>query len=305
MEISVISPVYKAENHIEELVGRLDNVLSSICDSYEIILVDDNSPDNSWEKISKISVSNSYVKGISLSRNFGQHNAITAGLSISSGEWVIVMDCDLQDVPEEIPSLLNRAKRNNVDIVLAQRIERQDNWLKRKLSQLFYMFLSYLTGVKFDESVANFGVYHQKVIKSIMSMNDSVKFLPLMAIWVGFKKEYQPVIHAARNGKSSYDFKKRLLLALDVFLSYSDRPLRLFLKFGIFISISSLISSVYYFYLWFSGSIKVVGFTTMVISLWFLTGLIISMLGIVGLYIGKIFNQVKNRPNYIIRDQTF
>lgn len=305
MEISVISPVYKAENHVEELVGRLDNVLSSISDSYEIILVDDNSPDNSWEKISKLSVSNSFVKGVSLSRNFGQHNAITAGLSISSGEWVIVMDCDLQDVPEEIPSLLNRAKTNNVDIVLAQRIERQDNWVKRKLSQLFYLFLSYLTGVKFDESVANFGVYHQKVIKSIMSMSDSVKFLPLMAIWVGFKKEYQPVFHAARVGKSSYDFKKRVLLALDVFLSYSDRPLRLFLKFGIFISISSLISSVYYFYLWFSGSIKVMGFTTLIISLWFLTGLIISMLGIVGLYIGKIFNQVKNRPNFIIKDQTF
>ncbi len=300
MKISIISPVYLGHNLVDGLVERLKNSLSEMFEQYEIILVEDGSPDNSWEAIENICIKNENVKGIKLSRNFGQHYAITAGLTIATGEWVVVMDCDLQDQPEEILKLFDKTKEG-YDIVYAQRELRQDSVLKKISSKLFYKTFGYLTDSKQDPSIANFGIYNQKVIKSILSMNDHVRFFPTMVQWVGFKSTKINVKHSSRaEGKSSYSWRKLINLAIDNIIAFSDKPLKLTIRLGLFIAILSFLFGSIYIYRYINGEIKVLGFASIVISIWFLSGLIIFILGIIGLYLGKTFDKVKERPTYII-----
>lgn len=300
MELSIVSPIYRGEKMLDELVRRIIDSVKDITDDYEIVLVNDCSPDNSWEKIVKLCNENKKVKGVNLSRNFGQHYAITAGLSKTSGNWVVVMDCDLQDRPEEIPNLYAKT-REGFDSVFAQRVERQDTFMKRLSSAAFYFVFSFLTDSKQDKSVANFGIYNRKVVNAILSMGDSIRYFPIMAQWVGFRKGYLPVQHAERQvGSSSYSFFKLIRLASDNMIGFSDKPLRLMLTFGFYVEIGSLLVALYYFVKWCLGLIVVDGFTTMVISLWLIAGILTMMLGITGLYIGKIFDRVKGRPVFII-----
>ena len=300
MELSIVSPIYRGEKMLDELVRRIIDSVKNITDDYEIVLVNDCSPDNSWEKIVQLCNENKKVKGVNLSRNFGQHYAITAGLSKTSGNWVVVMDCDLQDRPEEIPNLYAKTKEG-FDSVFAQRVERQDTFMKRLSSAAFYFVFSFLTDSKQDKSVANFGIYNRKVVNAILSMGDSIRYFPIMAQWVGFRKGYLPVQHAERQvGSSSYSFFKLMRLASDNMIGFSDKPLRLMLTFGFYVVIGSLLVALYYFVKWCLGLIVVDGFTTMVISLWLIAGILTMMLGITGLYIGKIFDRVKGRPVFII-----
>ena len=300
MELSIVSPIYRGEKMLDELVRRIIDSVKDITDDFEIVLVNDCSPDNSWEKIVQLCNENKKVKGVNLSRNFGQHYAITAGLSKTSGNWVVVMDCDLQDRPEEIPNLYAKT-REGFDSVFAQRVERQDTFMKRLSSAAFYFVFSFLTDSKQDKSVANFGIYNRKVVNAILSMGDSIRYFPIMAQWVGFRKGYLPVQHAERQvGSSSYSFFKLMRLASDNMIGFSDKPLRLMLTFGFYVVIGSLLVALYYFVKWCLGLIVVDGFTTMVISLWLIAGILTMMLGITGLYIGKIFDRVKGRPVFII-----
>ncbi|MBO4597269.1 MAG: glycosyltransferase family 2 protein [Bacteroidaceae bacterium] len=300
MELSIVSPIYRGEKMLDELVRRIIESVKDITEDFEIILVNDCSPDNSWKKIVQLCNENKKVKGVNLSRNFGQHYAITAGLSKTSGDWVVVMDCDLQDRPEEIPNLYAKAKEG-FDSVFAQRVERQDTFMKRLSSAAFYFVFSFLTDSKQDKSVANFGIYNRRVVSAILSMGDSIRYFPIMAQWVGFRKGYLPVQHAERQvGSSSYSFFKLMRLASDNMIGFSDKPLRLMLTFGFYVVIGSLLVALYYFIKWCLGLIAVDGFTTMVISLWLIAGILTMMLGITGLYIGKIFDRVKGRPVFII-----
>lgn len=303
--ISVVSPVYNAQNIIPTLVNRLEDVLIKISANYEIILVDDYSKDESWKVIDEISSINNRVKGIKLSRNFGQHYAITAGLDHANGDWIVVMDCDLQDRPEEIINLYRKAIDEEYDIVLASRFNRKDNLLKKMYSKYFYKFLGFLTGSKHDSSVANFGIYSIKVIKEIKGLRESIRYFPTMVKWVGFNKTTIIVNHSEReDGESGYNFKKMLNLAIDIILAYSDKPIRITIKFGVFISLVSFVMSLYTLIKWYNGTINVVGYSSLIISIWFLSGCILTTLGIVGLYVGKIFEGVKGRPIYIIEKST-
>lgn len=302
VHISVVSPVYKAENIVAELVKQVREAISSITEDFEIILVNDASPDASWDKIVAECVTDSRVKGINLSRNFGQHYAITAGLHYSKGEWVVVMDCDLQDRPDEIPKLYQKAQEG-WDSVFAQRKERNDSIIKKLFSKAFYKIFSYLTETEQDASVANYGIYHRKVIDAILKMQDQIRFFPTMVQWVGFRKYYLPVKHSERyEGKSSYNFKGLFRLALNTIIAFSDKPLRLTVKLGFFITLISFIVMFAYLTMYFTGNIKVMGFTTLIISFWLLSGIIIFILGFVGLYIGKVFEKVKERPIFIVKE---
>jgi dolichol-phosphate mannosyltransferase len=302
IHISVISPVYRAEKIVPELVRQLHENLLKITGNYEIILVNDASPDESWTAITKECEKDIRVKGINLSRNFGQHYAITAGLSYTQGEWVVVMDCDLQDRPDEIPNLYKKAQEG-WESVFAQRIERNDSFFKKSFSKLFYAIFSYLTDTKQDPTVANFGIYHRNVIDAILLMKDQIRFFPTMVQWVGFRKYYLPVQHAKRyEGKTTYNVKSLYRLALNNIIAFSDKPLRLMVKIGFYISIISFLLSMVYLILYLKGTFEVIGFTTLILSIWFLAGIVISILGILGLYIGKIFEKVKQRPIFIIKD---
>jgi dolichol-phosphate mannosyltransferase len=304
MKLSIVSPVYRAELVLDELVERISNNIPSAFNSFEIILVDDFSPDKSWQKIVEISKNNKNVFGFKLSRNFGQHYAITAGLNQVTGDYVVVLDCDLQDQPEEIEKLFNESQKG-FDIVLARRYERKDSLYKKTVSKLFYKTLSYLTGTKQDATVANFGIYSKQVINEVVKLEEKIKYFPTMVKWVGFSTSFVNVEHASRSeGKSNYNLKKLLNLALDIILAYSDKPLRLIIKFGLSIALISFAMVVYVLYEKVTGKVSVSGYASLIISIWFLSGCLLTTLGVVGLYIGKIFEGVKNRPSYIIEKTT-
>ena len=298
--ISVVIPVYNAVSMLDELVSRLGAVIRELTSAYEVILVDDRSPDDAWHEIARLAGINEHVKGISLSRNFGQHAAITAGLELATGEWIVVMDCDLQDIPEEIPNLYARTQAG-YDIVFAQRVDRQDHFWKRLSSKAFYGVFGYLTDTKLDHSIANFGIYSQRVIGSILAMQDHIRYFPTMCQWVGFKVSHVPVKHASRaEGQSAYGFVRLMRLASDNIVAFSNKPLRLATFAGMFISMLSAVIAAYYLIMYWMGGVVVSGYTSLILSVWFLSGCIILMLGIVGLYVGKMFDQTKSRPLYII-----
>ena len=304
MKLSVVSPVYRAELVLDELVEIIEKTIPSAFNSYEIILVDDFSPDKSWQKIVDISKTHRNVRGFKLSRTFGQHYAITAGLNQVTGDYIVVLDCDLQDQPEEIEKLFNESQKG-FDIVLARRYERKDSLYKKTVSKLFYKLLSYLTGTKQDPTVANFGIYSKQVIDEVIKLEEKIKYFPTMVKWVGFSTAYVNVEHASRSeGKSNYNLKKLLNLALDIILAYSDKPLRLIIKFGLSIALISFLMVIYVLFEKFTGKVSVSGYASLIISIWFLSGCILTTLGVVGLYIGKIFEGVKNRPSYIIEKAT-
>ena len=301
--ISIVSPVYRAEKILPILVSEINLVMERIGEDYEIILVDDRSPDNSWEVMKVLSSQNPKIKSIRLSRNFGQHSAIFAGLTKAKGDWVVVMDCDMQDQPKEIAKLYKKALEG-YDIVLGQRENRKDKFLKKLSSKLFYKVFNYLSGGQFNNEIGNFGIYKKKVIGSILNINDYIKFFPLFINWVGFKSISIPIEHGEREeGKSSYSISRLLKLAFNVIISFSDKPLRLFINFGLGISILSFILGIYYLYLAITHRITQPGFSSLILSIWFLSGIIISCIGIVGVYLGKTFDQAKNRPTFIIDEE--
>jgi glycosyltransferase involved in cell wall biosynthesis len=301
--LSVAIPVYQAEGLIEELVRRLEKNLPPITQSYEIILVDDGSPDKSWKKVKDICANKSHIHGIRLSRNYGQHSAISAAIEASKGEWIVVMDCDLQDRPEEIQNLYHKAQEG-YDIVLASREVRQDSKLKCFFSKLFYKILSFLSGTKYDSSVANFGIYHRSVINSLLKMQETIRYFPAMINWVGFSKITLSVVHSERLlGKSSYNFKKQVKLALNIILAYSDKPLRIIVVMGLLFSFLAFILGCIIVYFYFSGKVNVIGYASLITSICFFSGIIVSVLGVIGLYVGKIFDGIKNRPIYLVKEE--
>jgi dolichol-phosphate mannosyltransferase len=303
-KISIVSPVYRAEKILPKLISRLESSIEKITEDYEIILVDDSSPDQSWAVIEELSKHKPYVKGIKLSRNFGQHYAITCGLDHADGDWIVVMDCDLQDQPEEIEKLYQKAQEG-FDVVLASRKKRNDTYFKKLFSKLFYRILGYLTGSEQDETIANFGIYHKKVIDSVVVMRESIRFFPTMIKWVGFQQTKVEVAHSTRvEGESSYNLKRLFNLALDIILAFSDKPIRLTIKLGFFISFLSFVIALYFFVKWSLGGVVVLGYTSLIVSVWMLSGFIISTLGVIGLYVGKIFEGVKKRPIYLIEKTT-
>ncbi len=301
--ISVVIPVYGCKELLAELYLRLSGVLPKVSENYEIILVNDCSPDDSWNAISELCKKDRMVKGVNLSRNFGQHAAITAGLQASKGRWVVVMDCDLQDRPEEIPNLFQKADQG-FDMVFARRKERKHGVLKMLISKLFYKTLAYFTETDQDNTIGNFGIYSRQTIECVLAMGDRFRFFPAMVKWTGFNHTSTETQHDQRPaGKTSYSLKKLFALGLNTILTFSDKPLRLTIKLGLAIVVFSLAFSAYNLYKYFSGQIIELGWTSLILSIWFLAGVIIFILGVVGLYVGQTFDSVKNRPQFIIKNK--
>ncbi|MET0232079.1 MAG: glycosyltransferase family 2 protein [Rhodanobacteraceae bacterium] len=301
--ISVVSPIYGCASCLRELCRRLEATLAPLVESYEIVLVDDASRDDAWSVVRELCTANPRIKAVALSRNFGQHYAIAAGLEHATGERVVVLDCDLQDRPEEIAALYAKA-REGYDIVFARRDERQDGWLKRVLSRMFIALLNALSGAEYDYRTANFGIYARPVIDAVRSMGDRSRFFPVMVRWTGFRRTSVAVQHDARTeGKSSYSLRKLVRLALDIVLASSDKPLRLVAYLGLVVSVVALGMTVYSVVRYAHGDITVAGYTSVIASMWLLAGVILFSVGILGLYVGRIFESVKFRPTFIVRER--
>lgn len=303
-KITVVSPVYCCASCLEDLHARVVASISEITTNYEIILVCDASPDESWSAIQKLASRDPRVRGFLLSRNFGQHYAITAGLEQARGEWVVVMDCDLQDRPEEIPRLYAQAMEG-YDVVFGARAERQDSLLKRAGSHFFYKTLNYLSDAHHDARTANFGIFHEKVIDVLRRMPEPNRAFPIQVKWAGFRQTVIDVQHDARaEGKSSYSLKKLIKLAVDITLSYSDKPLRLSAYLGFLFALGAILYGAIMFIRYLMGDVMVLGYTSLILSVWLLGGIILFSLGVVGLYLGRVYESAKGRPIYIIARST-
>lgn len=302
-EVSVVVPCYRCALYLKELHQRLSASLERLGQSLEIILVNDGSPENDWEVIAELCRADPRVVGIELSRNFGQHYAIAAGLQATRGEWVVVMDGDLQDQPEDIIPMVQLAQ-SGFDSVLGQRAARQDSFFRKSMSNLFYWLLSYLTDTTQDSRIGNFGVYHRKVIDSIVQMPERLRYFPVMVRWVGFKTTTYAVHHKPRIGsRSSYTMARMIALAVDIMIAFSDKPLRLVTQLGILLSLTSTLAGFYVIWRYLVGKVAVQGWASLVVTMSFLGGLTIFLLGVVGIYVGKVFDETKRRPIYIIRQQ--
>ncbi|MEH2259732.1 glycosyltransferase family 2 protein [Nostoc sp.] len=303
--ISVVIPVYKAEGCLHELYQRLKASLEIITEDFEIILVEDCGGDRSWEIIVELAKKDPRIKGIQLSRNFGQHYGITAGLDHCNAEWVVVMDCDLQDRPEEIPRLYAKAQEG-YDVVMARRGKRKDPILKRFTSWLFYKIFNYLADINYDGQVGNFRIISRKVVHSFCLIREQLRIFGGLIDWMGFATASIDVQHDSRlTGKSTYTFGKLWKLASEIVIAYSDKPLRLSIKLGFLISFLAFTYGIYIFiHALFYGS-TVTGWSSLIVSLYFLCGIIIAVLGIIGVYLNKTFNETKRRPLYLIRNFTY
>jgi len=305
IHISAVIPVYGNDLVLDELCIRLKKALSSITNKFEILLVNDASPDNAWHKITLLAQQDNRIKGINLSRNFGQHNTITAGLDYVSGDWVVVLDCDLQDQPEEITKFYKKAQEG-YNVVVGRRVNRKDNIVTKLTSKLFYVVFNYLTEQQLDNRVANFGIYSRKVINAVKNYREKDRSFGLLVVLVGFSRVAIDIEHGCRfRGRSSYTFNKRVNLAIDHVLSHSNKPLKLSIKLGFCISFVSFLYTILLVIKYFSFAEPVSGWTSIMVSIYFLSGLLISVVGIVGLYVGKIYSEIKNRPLYIVDDTTF
>ncbi len=301
----MVSPVYLAEDCILELCRRLRLVLPAITNDYEIILVDDRSPDNSWMLIQEEARKDSRVKGIRLSRNFGQHRAITAGLDIAKGDWVVVMDCDLQDSPEEIPQLYFKALEG-FEIVIAQFEERAESILRQCASRFFWNRLTWLSGIPFDYRIGNFRIMSHRVVKNFRQYREQVRLLGGITSLMGFTSTTLTIKRNMRfAGKTSYTFQKLFSNAIDLTMAYSDKPLRIFVVVGLVISILSFIAGIFILILGIVGIIEVPGWASVMVSLYLIGGLVIATLGVNGYYIGRIFEETKRRPLYLVENNTY
>jgi len=304
-QLSVVIPVYECEGCLQELYRRLKASLETITPDFEILLVEDCGGDRSWNMIVELSKLDKRVKGIQFSRNFGQHYGITAGLDHCDSDWVIVMDCDLQDRPEEIPRLYAKALEG-YDVVLARRGSRKDPRVKRFTSHLFYTIFNYFSELNYDPQVGNFRMISKKVVCNFQTMREQLRFFGGLINWMGFPTTSIDVEHGESfSGKSTYTYRKLWQLASETVIAYSDKPLRLSIRLGFLMSLIAFLYGSYIFLrALFYGS-PVIGWSSLIVSLYFLCGIIIANLGIIGIYLGKIFDETKKRPLYIIGRTTF
>ena len=266
----------------------------------QAVIIDDGSSDQTWNLIEKETKHENRIKAIKFSRNFGQHYAITAGLRHAQGEWIVVMDGDFQDRPENIPKLYKKAKEG-YDIVFLSRQNRPETRIYKVMQKIFYRILRLLSGIKFDSSQANFSILNTKVVKAFNELPENARFFGSTVLWLGFKRTSIMAEHGKRlSGKTSYTIKKRIKLAYDIIISFSERPLKIAIYLGFIMSTAAACFSIYIFYKNLFFGFSVPGWASTLIVLLFSTGINLLILGILGIYVGAIFREVKSRPLYVI-----
>lgn len=300
MKLSIVIPVYGCREALIELYERIVSSLEKMECDFEIVLVNDACPQNSWEIIAHLCKQDSRVIGIEMSRNFGQMKAILAGLDHASGEWIVVMDCDLQDSPEDIHRLYEKAMEG-YDVVFSRRKNRKDSRETILLSNVFYKIYKYATDGNYDRALSNFSIVHSAVIKNYCAMREQHRAYVMYLRWLGFKQAVIEVEHNERySGSSSYTFKKRYEMALGILTSQSDKILRLFVGLGFIVSLIAFFSIIGMVIFKFTANVAV-GWTSLIATNVLIGGILMMVMGIVGIYVGNIFMQTKGRPLYVVR----
>jgi len=300
--LSIVSPVYRAEKIIPELVRRISEGATKLINDFEIVLVEDGSPDNSWKAIEDVCARDTRIKGIKLSRNFGQHYAITAGLSFSKGDYVIVMDCDLQDNPEYIETLYQKALEG-YDIVLTRKEKREHSLFKNAMASLFFVIFNYLSdnkSVDANKYSGSYSLMSRKAVDAFLSIKEFHRHYLMVVQMLGFKKTYIDIKHDARfEGKTSYTFSKLVKHAVNGITSQSDKLLRISVSIGFIMFLLSVLWAAFIIIKYFTTGL-LSGYASVMVSILLGTGMILISIGITGIYIGKIFEQAKGRPLFIV-----
>ena len=302
--LSIATPVYKAESLVGTLVERIRAAARTVTEDFEVLLVEDGSPDNSWAAIVRECDRDPRIRGVRLSRNFGQHPAITAALEYARGDFVVVMDCDLQDDPDYIPSLYDKC-RQGFDVVFARRRVRRFGWWKNLSARIYYTIFRWLAGVAYDPNIGSYSIISRKVVDAFLLFGDYRRGYVIVLHWLGFSRGYVDVEHRERpDGPSSYSAWQLMVHALTLTLTYSEKPLHLSIYIGSVLSLLSFVFGGWFIVRYFNSNVGqlALGWTSLMISHLFLSGLILISLGVIGLYMGRIFEQVKHRPIYVVRE---
>ncbi len=299
VEISVVVPVYGCRQSLRPLHERTSAVLRSITSSYEIVLVDDCDRQGSWEVVAELAREDRAVKAFRLSRNFGQHAAITAGLAQCTGRWVVVMDCDLQDPPEAIAELYRVALAGN-DVVLARRKRKRHSLFRRLAARVYFRLMKVLAEARLDGEFGSFSIISRKVVDAFLHFQDQDRHYLFILNWLGFRTATIEYEHAFRHsGESSYGLGDLIRHAIGGMFFQTTVLLRWIVYVGFWVSCAGFLLAAYYLYMYFAHSVYP-GFTSLAVLILLIGGFIIMSTGVAGLYIGKVFDQVKGRPLYVI-----
>lgn len=299
---SIVLPVYNEAENVGELYRQLTAVLGDINEPYEIVFVDDGSRDGSVGIIRDINRADSRVRLVKLSRNFGHQMALSAGLSVASGKAVIAMDSDLQDSPSVIPQFIEQWKQG-YDVVYAIRETRQENLAKQAAYKLFYRILKMFSDTEIPVDSGDFSLMDRKVVDLLNSLPERARYIRGLRAWVGFNQTGVAVHRSARHaGEAKYTLRRLVQLALSGLISFSGAPLRFATAMGIFVSMFSFLSIIVVVYLKLFTRLSLPGFAATASILLFLGGVQLLTVGILGEYVGRIFDEVKQRPLFIVSD---
>jgi len=302
VELSVVIPVYGCRGCLRALHERLRSSLARITPSFEIVLIDDRSPDGAWQTILELAESDHSVRGFRLSRNFGQHAAITAGLALSRARWTVVMDCDLQEPPEEIPRLYAKA-REGYDIVYTRRKDREGSRLRTVAGSTYMRLRRFLLRTGDATNNGTLSILSRKVVDSFLSLRDKDREYLIVLEWLGFRHATIEVERAERyEGRSSYTLGRLFRVAVEGMFFQTTILLRWIVFLGFLVAFAGAVLAAYYVYTYFVTT-PLPGYTSIAVLLLLLSGFMITSMGVIGLYVGKVFEQVKGRPLFVIDRQ--
>lgn len=304
MDLSVIIPSYNEERNVGIMHERLTKTLSEITDSYEMIFVNDCSKDQTLLRIKELAERDSHVKYLSFSRNFGHQIAVSAGLDFCTGEAVVIIDGDLQDPPELISQMYERYKEG-YKVVYAKRKTREgETWFKKATAKIFYRLLASMTSIDIPVDVGDFRLIDRVIVEHLRNMPEKSKYIRGQIAWIGYKQTFVEYHRDARlYGTTNYPLKKMLRFALDGITAFSDKPLKIASGLGIFSAIVSLLALVYALVSHFCFHATITGWTSLILSVLFIGGVQLITIGIIGEYIARINNDVRNRPLYILDEK--
>lgn len=301
-EISVVIPVYGCRECLTALHERLSAAVEPISGDFELVFVDDRSPDGAWEALQELARKDPRVRLLRLSRNFGQHAAITAGLAEASGDWVVVTDCDLEDPPEEIPRLYAKA-REGYDFVLARRRRRRQSLFRRVAARAYRGLSNLLAGTEVDPRLTNLSVVSRQVVDAFLRLGDQDRQYVLILLWLGFAHTTIEVDQDPRYaGRSSYTLRELIRVAADGIFFQTTRLLRFIVLVGFAVALLGVAMAAVVVYTYIVED-PPQGWASLSVLVLILSGFIIASTGVMGLYIGKVFNQVKGRPLYVVDER--
>lgn len=303
MKISAIIPSYNEQENVGLMYERMSKVLSKISDDYEIIYVNDCSRDETLLRIKALADKDKHVKYVSFSRNFGHQIAVSAGLDVCQGDAVVIIDGDLQDPPELIEQMYEKYKEG-YKVVYARRTSRDgETWFKKFTAKMFYRILASMTSIDIPVDVGDFRLIDKVIVKHLRNMPEKSKYLRGQISWIGYKQTFVDYHRDARiYGTTNYPLKKMLRFALDGITAFSDKPLKIASGLGIFSAIVSLLALVYALVSHFCFNNTITGWTSLILSVLFIGGVQLITIGIIGEYIARINNDVRNRPLYIVEE---